>query len=463
MPTGSRLILFFLLAGVAYANSCSGTFQYDDFSAILENPHLTDGSTYVAHLDHMVRPVLYATFLADRTIFGTDPTGYHLLNLLLHLGSGILVFLILARAVVDENRHLPMWTALLFLVHPLQTETVTYISGRASGLMAFFYLLALFLYIKASESKNVANLRRFYLSGAVVAGLLSIGSKETAVSLPIALLLWDVLIRKLRGSSLREAFLSLQLPFWILLVFAAGWVWSHPRYAYLAQFSLQLRPLWANVLSEAHALVYAILLFFWPWKQNFDHDLPDFLTLVQWPLLFDLFVIVVLLAVAIVMARRLPLLSFGISWFFLQLLPTSVIPRADLLSERNLYLASIGLFLVLVVPVSTVLIRFSKTFRDPGLVRKVARSMAVVLIFGLCVMTVQRNMLYQDQVSLWSDAAAKSPHKARPHNNLGHAYALEGEWDRAIDEFRLAVQLDQNYILAQNNLRNAYLHQVGRQ
>jgi lipoprotein NlpI len=78
-------------------------------------------------------------------------------------------------------------------------------------------------------------------------------------------------------------------------------------------------------------------------------------------------------------------------------------------------------------------------------------------------MTFQRNTLYQDQVSLWSDTVAKSPHKARPHNNLGHAYALQGEWDRAIDEFRLAVQLDHHYTLAQNNLRNAYLHQVGRQ
>lgn len=456
-------LLLIVVAGFVHGGAFQGVFQFDDAHAILENPHLDRWSTFIAHLDHMVRPVLSATFLIDRSLYIENPTGYHLLNLLLHLVAGLLVYFIFRRAVTKEFEHVPFVTALLFCIHPIQTEAVTYISGRASGLMTFFYLLAIFLYIKASESQNVANLRRFYLTGAVVAGLLAIGSKETAVTLPLALLLWDVLIRKLRGPSLREAFLCSHLPFWTLLVFAAGWAWSHPRYSYLAQFSFQLRPLWENVLSEAHALVYAILLFLCPWKQSFDHDLPESLSLVQWPLPFALFVIAALITAAIVMARRLPLLSFGISWFFLQLLPTSVIPRADLLSERNLYLASIGLFLVLVVLASTLCVRFSKTLRDFGLVRKVAQSMAVVLILGLCVMTVQRNLLYQDQVSLWSDAVAKSPHKARPHNNLGHAYALRGEWDRAIEEFRLAVQLDQNYTLAQNNLRNAYLHQVGRQ
>ncbi len=109
-------------------------------STILENPHLDGWQTFVGHLDHMVRPVLYATFLFDRSLYGADPAGYHLLNLLLHLGSGLLVYLIVTRAVTEETRLVPFWTALLFLVHPIATETVTYISGRASGLMAFFYL-----------------------------------------------------------------------------------------------------------------------------------------------------------------------------------------------------------------------------------------------------------------------------------------------------------------------------------
>lgn len=456
---GPQLLLLVVLAGMTYANAWYGGFQFDDFSAILENPHIADIGAFTGHLAHMVRPVLYATFLFDRGVYGMNATGYHLLNILLHLGSGILVYRILTRAVAEGSRQVPFWTALLFLVHPIHTETVTYISGRSSGLMAFLYLLALFLYIKASESQSAG---KIYLSGAVVASLLSIGSKETAVTLPIAFLLWDVLIRRLQGPSLRAAFCTSHLPFWILLLFAAGWAWSHPRYTYLAQFSFQLRPLWDNVLSEAHAVAYALLLFFHPWKQNFDHDLSEFHSLGQWPLPFDLLALSTLIAVAAGMAHRLPPASFGIGWFFLQFLPTSLVPRADLLSERNLYLASIGLFLALVVVADTLVAQCGKTMKTPRLVRSVGAGMASVLVVGLCLMTIQRNTLYRDQLSLWSDTVSKSPKKARPHNNLGHAYAVHGNWDRAIEEFRTAAQLDPGYVLAQENLRNAYLHRASR-
>src|SRR5207247_9944540 len=112
-----------------------GDFQYDDFFTILENPHLDRWQTFIGHLDHMVRPVLYATFLVDRSLYGNSAAGYHLLNLLLHLGSGLLVYQILALAVTEETRHVPFWTALLFLIHPIHTETVPYISGRGSVLL----------------------------------------------------------------------------------------------------------------------------------------------------------------------------------------------------------------------------------------------------------------------------------------------------------------------------------------
>ena len=144
--TTRPLLLRILLVTVTvatYAGAVYGDFQYDDLSTILINPHLDRWETFVGHLDHIVRPVLYATFLLDRSLYGTSASGYHLLNLLLHLGSGLLVYQILTRAMTEETRYVPSLTALLFLIHPIQTETITYISGRASGLMAFFYLLAL--------------------------------------------------------------------------------------------------------------------------------------------------------------------------------------------------------------------------------------------------------------------------------------------------------------------------------
>src|SRR6266545_849042 len=152
-PLLISLLLVTIGAGV-YAGAFLGAFQYDDGFTILLNPHLDQADIFAGHLDHMVRPVLYATFLLDRSMYGRHPSGYHLLNLLLHLGSGLLVYHILSRAVTEEGRQIPFWAALLFLIHPLQTEAVTYISGRASGLMAFFYLLAFLLYVKTSDPNS---------------------------------------------------------------------------------------------------------------------------------------------------------------------------------------------------------------------------------------------------------------------------------------------------------------------
>jgi tetratricopeptide (TPR) repeat protein len=292
---------------------------------------------------------------------------------------------------------------------------------------------------------------------------LAMASKETAITFPLALLLWDVLVRRLHGRALRSVFLSYHLPFWMIVMVMAVALWMHPRYAYLADFSLNIRPIWDNVLSQVHAVAYALLLFFVPWKQSFDHDLPIVHSVFQWPLLLDLMVLCGLIVGAFVVVRRLPLVAFGIGWFFLQLLPTnSIIPRNDLLSERNVYLPSVGLF---IAAVTCGLVLFNWVFRETSSlpwVRTVFRSIGLAWVLALCLLTVQRNALYQDPVLLWSDTVRKSPQKARPHNNLGHSYALQGDWKHAIEEFRVALTLKPDYILAQENLRDAYLFHVGR-
>ena len=459
---GKLLFPVGIITCLVYANAFSGDFQYDDYSSILSNVHLTNWETFAEHLDHMVRPLLHATFLVDRSLYGNNPAGYHLLNLLLHLGSGLLVYRILTRAATAETTHVPFWTALLFLIHPIQTETVTYISGRASGLMAFCYLLALFLYIKAANDTSSQVIGWCYRAGAGLCFILSVASKEPAVTFPLALLLWDVVVRRLRGSALRAAVVSHQSPFWLISVGIGILAWRHPRYADLAQFSLNIRPLWDNLLSESHASAYALALLFTPWNQSFDHDLPVFHSLTQWPLPLDILLLSITAGAGMLLWRRVPLVAFGIGWCCVQLLPTNLIPRNDLLSERNLYLASIGVLLVLVFLGSQFTRWLVTVFQPPRPVPAGVGTIALALICCLCVFTYQRNALYRDPVLLWSDTVEKSPQKARPHNNLGHAYLLQDDWERAIEEFRIAAQLDPDYALARKNLRDAYLHQVGR-
>ena len=461
-PWFSSMVLGGIIMAV-YAGAWSGDFQFDDSHSILHNPHLEGWRTFVGHLGHMVRPVLYGTFLVDRSFFGNAATGYHALNLFLHLGSGFLICGILSRAVPEDSHHVPFWTALLFLVHPIQTETITYISGRASGLMAFFYLLGLLLYIEGTASRDKTVTSRRSLLGAVLAFILALGTKETAMTFPVALLLWDLLIRRLDLRELRTTFVSRHLSFWLVLLAIATWAWWHPRYAALVQFSFDLRPFGANLLSEVHAGMYALWLFVAPWRQSFDHDLPQIHSLIQWPLPLELVVFGGLTIVAVATDRRIPLVTFGIAWYWLQLGPMMLISRNDLLSERNLYLASFGILLVGVMLVSHLIRVVIDGLPRPALLRAAVGGLTIVVVLALCVGTVQRNALYRDPLLLWSDAVEKAPQKARPHNNLGHTYAERGDWEQAIEHFRKAAQLDPDYVVAQENLRDAYLHHVGRQ
>lgn len=478
MPTVTsfrrRIGVLLAMTILAYANAFSGTFQFDDFAAILEDRHLQDLPTFLSHLDHTVRPFLKLTFFIDRLLYGENPAGYHLLNLLLHLGSGLLLYRILSDALprIEPGRSpseglaaLPFWTVLLFLVHPVGTETVTYLSGRATGLMAFFYLAALYLFVRSTEPRtDPAGSFLRYLA-ALLCFVLSLLSKETAITLPAALLLWEIVLRRRGGAERRPARVRFHLPFWgILLLFL--WIGlSHPRYSFLLRHSLGLRPLYENLLTQINTVTYALSLFVLPTQLNFDHDLSMYRSVLQWPTPLSLAILSGMTAAALLYARKVPFVAFGILWFFLHLVPTnSVLPRSDLLSERNLYLPSIGLFLA-VVSLSIVLAtrrtvplekRSARGLRIAPFGRRAVRSLPFLIAVFLLFSTVNRNAIYGDQVTFWSDAVRKSPHKARPRNNLGYAYYLAGDLDRAIVEFRIALSLDRDYPRAQENLLRAW-------
>ena len=187
---------------------------------------------------------------------------------------------------------------------------------------------------------------------------------------------------------------------------------------------------------------------------------PLFGSVLAWPTPFALLLLLGLLTSAALLMRRNPLAAFGLFWFFLQLLPTnSVLPRYDLLSERNLYLPAPGFFLALVSLWAACVIHLRQSAsasRWAHTGARVMRILPVALVPLLVVMTVARNALYADPVAFWSDAVHKAPGKARAHVNLGHAYYQVGAYDRAIEEFRFALSLDRDNPVAQANLLAAW-------
>jgi protein O-mannosyl-transferase len=444
-----------LLAGaglLAYLNTFSGAFQFDDYRSIVNDSRLDDLPTFLDHIAGTIRPLLKATLFADRLLWGEDPAGYHLLNLLLHLGSGLFFYAIVAQladesappAMAVPSGFVPFWAAMLFLVHPLGTETVTYLSGRATGLMAFFYLVGLHLYLRAAYT------------GALACFVLALLSKETAVTFPAVLLLVEVVVRARRGEQPGAALVRVHSRFWgTLLLFLAAAA-MHPRYAYLFEYSLGIRPLYENLLTQVNVVAYALTLFFIPARLNFDHDFPAYISVFAWPTPLALVLLPGLVVLAVLRARVQPLFAFGVLWFFLQVLPTnSLLPRYDALSERNLYLPAAGLLLALVSAWSALEGRLRATVREPrwaaaGMALRVLPFAVIAFLIGA---TLSRNTVYRDAVVLWRDAAQKSPAKSRPRVNLGHAYYLAGDSDRAIEQFRIALALDRDNPAAQENLR----------
>jgi hypothetical protein len=459
----------------AYLNSFRGTFQFDDFANIRDDPRLVSFGSYIQSIGQMIRPLTRLTFLIDRHLYGDDPTGYHVLNLVLHVGCGILVYGIVRESMNRLKRtrlpdpigalaSLPFWTALLFLVHPIATETVTYLSGRATGLMAFFYLASFYLFTRFAVLRQQSSPFVMSYLGAIACFVLALLSKEVALTLPAALLLWEYVFIRETEESPGHLPRRFHLPFWgigALFLIAAAFT---SRYQYLLSMGLGLRPLWVNLVTQIRTVGYAAGLFFSPARLTFDHDLSVYHSILQWPVPFCLLILVGLLFASICYVPKMPFFSFGLLWFFLALVPTnSVIPRYDLLSERNLYLPSIGFYMAGASLWISFARKLASACRERGfldfwavnLTRKLSGALPVLLTLVFLSYTVTRNGIYANQVTFWLDAVRKAPRKARPHNNLGYAYSLAGDVDHAIEQFRIASQLDPAFISADENLLKA--------
>jgi tetratricopeptide (TPR) repeat protein len=457
-------VLIVVGAALVYANAFLGLFHLDD-AAILRDPRLSSLTEYVAHLRGMIRPALRFSFLLDRAVWGENPSGYHLLNVLFHIGS-VFFFYLIARRLAGNDRGpsrrassegVPVWAALLFLVHPIGTETVTYVSGRATGMMAFFYLAGLYSYLRATAATEPSEARvaSWPYAAAIACFALSLLSKETAVTFPLALLLVEFVARRPKDSRFRHAVWRLHLPFWGVL---AGFLCAAsltPRYVYLFSVSRQIRPMSENLIAQVQAVAYALTLFALPGRLSIEHDLAPAGSLFAWPAFGSLLLIAVLAAVALACVRRNPIVAFGLFWFLIQLLPTnSVLPRYALLSERNLYLAAPGLFVAVASSWLACVAWLRESMPRPA--ARVSQASAYVLpcvlVPLLAVATVDRNALYASRVRFWADAVRKAPSKARPHVNLGYAYYLAGDFDKAIPEFRRALAIDRDDPVAQANL-----------
>ena len=415
-----RAALVAAAAVAAYLPSFGSAFQFDDYNVIVNYPTVHSWDALFERAGAGVRAALKASYTLNWTLGGGSTFGFHLVNVALHALNAVLLFFI-GRRIFPAHPNASLVAALLFALHPAQTEAVTYISGRSVSLMATLYLLSVLLYLRGS-----------YLS--VIPFILALGVKETAVTLPAALLLIEF-VRPERASW------RLQLPHWLVLAAGGLVLLLVPRYFDLVAYGFSQRGPLDNLLTQVGGISYLLARLVTLQGYNIDPGLPAFQ---GWtPLfVFQLTIILGLLALGLSSLRSRPWLGFGILWFFLQLAPTnSIVPRLDVANDRQLYLASWGLFFALTIQIA----RFDLPSKIP-----VALTAAAAIAFA--VTSIARQLDYHDEITLWEASVREAPQNPRARNNLGYAFYLADRKAEARREIEVAVRLDPAYEKARANL-----------
>lgn len=435
-------LLLCVAVGVAGANGLRGAFQFDDFKVIVDAPGVHSLSAWLDGLGG-IRPLLKLTYALN---WAADPApwGFHLVNLALHAANACLAFALLRRipreggGPGERAGALAFGAALVWALHPVQTEAVTYVCGRSTSLMAGLSLASLLAHLRSREAPRPGAWR----AASLLLFLLAALAKETALILPAAVWLLEAVLRPGQGwrAGLRAAAPHAALAAGLALGFL-----FMPGPRGLLDASLSLRPPAANLAVQVDAWTYLATTWMWPARLNID---PGLETAGGWTAFRALGALGFLgLALTGVLAlRRRPALAFALLWTLLHLLPTnSLLPRLDLVNERQLYLPGLGLAFLL----ATGAFALAEGLRFPP---RAASTALALLALGLGALTVRRNRDYRSEIALWTRSVAANPANPRAHNNLGWAFQLAGERGQARACFRRALELDPAYATARANL-----------
>jgi tetratricopeptide (TPR) repeat protein len=441
----------------AYSNSLSGPFIFDDTSAIRNNATIRSLRSIEvlvppANVTLSRRPLANLSFAVNYAIGKLAVRSYHVGNLLIHLLAALTLFGIVRRTLLlpalsdrfgGASTGLAAAVALIWALHPLQTESVTYVVQRVESLMGLCYLLALYALIRSAASERP----RPWCAASVVACALGLGAKEVIATAPVVLLLYD---RAFLSGSFREAF---RRRGGLYLGLAATWgVLGAMMVLYkgsgAAGFGISEVTPWRYALTQPGVILYYLRLSFWPNPLCLDYSWP-FATKLQEAAPEAIILAAPLAATAWAVVRR-PALGFLGAWFFLILAPTSsVMPIKDACFEHRMYLSLAALAAGAVIA-GWALIR--PLARESALSGNSATISAAVLALGVTVAlgcaTFRRNADYRTEISIWEDAARKQPHNPRAWSNLGEAYVSASRYDDAIRSCDKALDLKPDYALA---------------
>ena len=461
----TRSVLLFQVVALAvavlavYSGGLQNAFQYDDIHSLVENPHVRSVDSIpqfflrsdlfsVDPKSGMYRPLVLVSYALNHAIGGYQVFGYHLVNIALHITvSGALCLLI---GYWTESALRGLVTGLLFALHPINSETVNYVSSRSESLCALFLILALFAYLRAASGNGMV-----WRGLSLLAFAASLLSKSVGIALPAVLLLVDFVTARGRALDRRPlVLLRRHLPYWLIAVAYMVIVGAALDTALVSE---PLRSATIQACTQVKAVAYYLKLLALPHPLNVEHQFFLASGGPEAPVVFAGLFGISLVAVTAAVGRKLPGGLFWMLAALLFLLPTLVIPLNVLVNEHRLYLPSA----VLALGLGGALACFSRRrFGTAALA-----GVALLLTFGLHASN--RTVVWSSHESLWTAALQWAPSMPRPNLYVGDHHREIGEYEKALAAYQRALTvypevLSGGDLLAIHNNRGSTLLAMGR-
>src|SRR3989339_1323208 len=442
-------IILSVISIIVFCNTLDNTFVYDDSVTIVKNNLIKNWKNFhtlfsfnyfILSGELSYRPLVTLSYFIDYSLWGANPGGFHLANLLLQTANTILFYTFLKR-IIQVNT-LAFLSTLLFTTHPILTETVISISYREDLLTALFFLIAFILYLKINKPFfNKSKFLLYYL-GSLFSYLLALFSKEMAITFPILLILFDIfylpsgkplqaLIKKLKGIYI--GYFSVT-GFYLFIQFVLF------RHVYI-----RLDQTKQSLFVMIKVLASYIKLLFLPSNLNADYVVPQLTTGIA-SFIISVLLITTITVLTIRLCKNNKQYWFFISWFFITLLPVSnIISIGNIMAERYLYIPIMGFSGIIGILVQ------KSNFKKP-----LATICSAIVIFILGVMCINRNGIWRDEFTLWYSTSIREPNSARAHHNLGVVHSSKDFYDYAEYEYKKTLEINPKDTEAHYNLGNSY-------
>lgn len=458
-----KFIPFIAIGILVYSNTLDVPFFFDDICNIRDNPTIHISNLNLAEIAKAgirsicpTRPLANISFALNHYFHQDKLLGYHLVNIIIHVLTGIFLYLFLkitlslptVRSGYRNHSLIAFFAALIWMVHPIQTQSVTYIVQRMTSMASMFFLLSLLLYLKGRLAQK--NQRGWpWFVGCGVAAIVSLGCKETAATLPFFIFLYEwYFFQDLGRAWIKRHVYFIIVPLILLTMLAFLYQWSlNPLTVILSDYEDRDFTMSERVLTQFRVVMFYLSLLIYPRlsRLNLDHDFQISHSFID-PIttLLSMGAIVGFLGLAVLIAKRERLISFCILWFFGNLVIESSIIGLELVFEHRNYLPSMLFFLLFII------LAYKYIRRDWAIVGALSTA-ALLLSLG----SYQRNNVWREPVTFWKDCAQKSEKKARPNYNLANALSREQNYDEAVQYYYQVIKIKENHLSALNNLGNA--------